>query len=78
MDAGKTKDVALRDAKQQYIAAKNGRGNRTQPYYWAAPVLYGNTDAISLPHQPSYILWSIVGLFLSSLGYFMYKKIGLA
>lgn len=75
LDAGKTKDAALREAKQQYIADENGRGNHTQPYYWAAPVLYGNTDAISLPHKPSYLLWCAIGLFLSGLGYFIYKKI---
>jgi CHAT domain-containing protein len=51
-------DVALQNAKKEFI--QTGSKQYSLPYYWAAPVLVGKTDAIEMNNNFS---WKV--LFLS-------------
>jgi CHAT domain-containing protein len=53
---GNPADIALQKAKLSLI--KSTSGARSLPYYWAGPVLIGNSDPIVAPHSevPSWIL----------------------
>ncbi|NNF58057.1 MAG: CHAT domain-containing protein [Rhodothermaceae bacterium] len=64
---GLAKDEALRQAQFDYLDSHEGR--EASPFFWAAPVLYGNTDAVSLEMPaPSARLWIPVGLLLVVIG----------
>ncbi|MFW5973331.1 MAG: CHAT domain-containing protein, partial [Bacteroidota bacterium] len=45
--AGFPKDVALQRAQREYI--EDVAHLRASPFYWAAPVLYGNPDSLKVP-----------------------------
>ncbi|MEM6830313.1 MAG: CHAT domain-containing protein, partial [Bacteroidota bacterium] len=50
---GETKSAALHHAKQSYL--ENHSGVEASPYYWAAPVLIGNTDVLKVRPAPKWI-----------------------
>ena len=62
---GHPKDVALQRAQLDYLARSDA--DKQSPFYWAAPVLYGNTLPLSMAkHRPVWLLWAALGfLFLS-------------
>ncbi len=53
---GHPTDIALQKAKLAFIQSSSGA--RSLPYYWAGPVLIGNSDPIVVPHSeaPFWIL----------------------
>ena len=59
-------DIALQKAKKEFI--QNGSMEKSMPYYWAAAVLAGKTDAIVLekPFSWKYIL---IAFILTSISY---------
>jgi hypothetical protein len=64
LSEGMPLDVALQKAKKELRATSENR----LPYYWAAPILVGKADAISLPKDQKW-KWatgiaSIAALFL--------------
>ncbi|MEP0547251.1 MAG: CHAT domain-containing tetratricopeptide repeat protein [Rhodothermales bacterium] len=52
---GERKDVALQRAQIDYLDQHDGL--RNSPFFWAAPVLYGNPAPIDLPSSPSSWWW---------------------
>lgn len=69
---GQTKDVALQQAQLRFL--DDSRSGHQSPFFWAAPVLYGASDAVQL--QPRRILpaWAfalggILFLFVSLVAY---------
>jgi CHAT domain-containing protein len=67
---GRPKDEALRQAQLAYL--KDADAERASPFFWAAPVLYGQTRSLALaPRQDGFFTgkWTIAGLvFLTVLG----------
>lgn len=65
---GFSKDRALRQAQLDYLA--EARGMRASPFYWAAPVLYGDPAPIAWTERPllSSVGWVGLGLVLLALG----------
>ena len=65
---GMPKDRALRQAQLDYLA--EARGPRASPFFWAAPVLYGNTAPLEWAERPalSSVGWIGLGLVLIALG----------
>jgi CHAT domain-containing protein len=55
---GARKDVALQRAQVEYLEAHDGF--RASPFFWAAPVLYGDPRPVPLPSSPS-VWWWVVG-----------------
>ena len=62
---GHSKDVALLRVQLDYLARSDA--DKQSPFYWAAPVLYGNTMPLSMAkRRPVWLLWAALGfLFLS-------------
>jgi CHAT domain-containing protein len=69
-------DVALQDAKKEFI--QTGSKQFSLPYYWAAPVLVGKTDAIELNDNLSrkifFLSAAVCLLGLFAVKYFVRKK----
>ena len=64
---GLPKDEALREAQLDYLRKHEGRA--ASPFFWAAPVLYGNVSPVHLePRAPSALIWIPVGIALLLLG----------
>ncbi len=59
MSRGMPLDIALQKAKKEFIKTTTLDENKL-PYYWAASILVGKTDAISL--QKKYAWWPITGI----------------
>ncbi len=58
---GERKDVALQRAQLEYLDAHDGL--RSSPFFWAAPVLYGDPRPVDLPTGPG-AWWWVLGLGL--------------
>lgn len=72
LDEGQPKDLALNNARKQYLKSTNGKG--THPFYWGAFVLIGDTSAMSSQWPNS--LWFIVGsMVLIFIGYSMRRMV---
>ena len=56
---GERKDVALQRAQIDYLDQHDGL--RNSPFFWAAPVLYGNPAPVNLPSAPSAWWWLVGG-----------------
>lgn len=55
---GKTKDVALQEAKLDYLSRSNGIA--AHPAFWAAFIQLGNTNAIQLKTKSSFLwIWAL-------------------
>ncbi|MFM9909722.1 MAG: CHAT domain-containing protein, partial [Chitinophagaceae bacterium] len=67
-------DIALQKAKLQFI--QNGDKEKGLPFYWAAPILVGNTEVIQLSHSFRWTwLWTVViGLSAIGLWYFLRRR----
>ena len=61
--AGLPKDAALRQAKLDYLNAESGHTEQIQPYFWAAPLLYGNTNAVEISTANGWFWVAIAALF---------------
>ncbi len=61
---GMSKDRALQQAQLDYLA--DARGMRASPFFWAAPVLYGNTAPLAWSERPAFasVGWFGVGVIL--------------
>ncbi|MEL6132615.1 MAG: CHAT domain-containing protein, partial [Bacteroidota bacterium] len=59
LQEGKDKATALQLAKQDLIA---NAGDYPTPYYWAAPIVIGDTEPIDF--QPMWILYAMIGGFV--------------
>ncbi|HSZ87070.1 MAG TPA: CHAT domain-containing protein [Puia sp.] len=70
-------DVALQNAKKEFI--QTGSKENSLPYYWAAPVLVGKTDAIELSNKLSrkifFLSAAVCLLIFFAVKYFVRKKI---
>jgi CHAT domain-containing protein len=64
-------DVALQKAKIEFFETSSKKNQL--PYYWAAPILIGKSDAIILEHSFSLTNILVIILFLSVLGLLVYK-----
>ena len=62
LKAGKTKDIALREAKLAYIDSQDSRS--THPFLWAGFVVIGDTEALQLEGKGSHWRWVIIGFIL--------------
>lgn len=62
LHAGKSKDMALRLAKLDYL--KTNEGRTLHPQYWAGLVLMGNTSALELSEPVHWSLWLLPVLFI--------------
>ncbi|HNJ73284.1 MAG TPA: CHAT domain-containing protein, partial [bacterium] len=54
---GKTKDVALRDAKLNMI--QSGDPVLSNPYYWSGLVVIGSTESLEIPPPENFISYRI-------------------
>ena len=62
LQQGQPKDVALQQAQLDYLA---GSDTEKSPFYWAAPVLYGNTVPLAMAKRPAaWPLWVGLGFVL--------------
>ena len=59
---GERKDIALQRAQIDYLDEHDGV--RSSPFFWAAPVLYGDPSPIDLPSSPSPLWWVLGGALL--------------
>jgi hypothetical protein len=64
-------DVALQKAKLDFIRT-SGR-DRQLPYYWAAPILTGRTEPITLNKSFAWI-YIVAGLCLAALAYASFRN----
>ena len=63
LSQGLSRGDALRQAQLTYLSQNDGR--KASPFFWAAPVLYGDVSPIALKAQaPSAIVWILVGVLL--------------
>jgi CHAT domain-containing protein/predicted negative regulator of RcsB-dependent stress response len=63
---GQPKDIALQQAQLTFL--EQAPGTRTSPFFWAAPVLYGNADPIALAPRTwgaEQVPWMLAGLLLA-------------
>lgn len=70
---GKTKDIALREAKLSYL--NNAKGLIAHPAYWSSFIQLGNTDSIYLKQKgtwKNYLYWCCAGMFLVAV--FLWSK----
>ncbi len=73
LKAGKTKEVALLVAKEDYL--KNTEDIlQAHPYYWAAFVQYGNTEPLAFSTFHGWTYWLIGGFLFFALIAYIYKK----
>ena len=64
-------DLALQKAKIEFIETAS-KGNQL-PYYWAAPILIGESQALNLDHAGSRMNIALVILALAAAGLIAYK-----
>lgn len=66
-------DVALQKAKLDFI--QNAPKGKKLPYYWAAAILAGKTDAIEMGHRFNWYWVAMgAGIILAGLGFFLIKR----
>jgi CHAT domain-containing protein len=75
LKAGKTKDVALQEAKLSFLNLASP--NKTHPFYWSSFKLTGNTAVLSEKNSSRFLLYAvgILGLFMG-IYYFRKKGVG--
>jgi CHAT domain-containing protein len=77
LSQGMTADLALQSAKLEFIG--NSAKEQTLPYYWAAVILVGKSDAImaekTFPWQAIFMGCTLAALFLFLAFYWRKKKI---
>jgi len=56
-------DIAMQRAKIEFM--RTAAHAERLPYYWAAPILIGNSDALDLKREP---LWTVIVLVTSLAG----------
>ena len=71
LSQGMPVDLALQKAKLQFIRSAPTR-ERQLPYYWAASIVIGKTNAISFP-QPFNWRWIAYGVLLLMLAWLIYR-----
>lgn len=64
-------DIALQKAKLQFIKTSDSREKKL-PYYWAASILIGKTNAIDFP-RPFNWMWVAYGASILLLLFFLYR-----
>ncbi len=74
LSEGLPKDIALKNAKLDYLKVSNGR--TLHPQYWSGLILMGNTDAISLSQSNNLLIWVIASaiVLLLLLGFLLKKR----
>lgn len=72
IDKGWAKDVALQQAKLDYIASSEGR--TLHPQYWAGLVLIGDVTPIELSSSPHLLFWMLLVVVLILVIYILRKK----
>lgn len=72
LKAGKTNDVALQEAKIQYLTSATP--NNQHPFYWSSFKLTGNTDVLSLKSCYNYLWLGLGVLGLIGVLYFTRKR----
>lgn len=68
---GMSKDVALQDAKKQFINYAEGNSD---PYFWASMMLIGNTEPIDFQANRNDFWWAILGLTIVVSGFLFWRK----
>lgn len=69
---GMTKDVALNKAKLELLNDEDG--SHIMPYFWAATIMIGNTDAVEYGDRFSLFLWVTAGGVLVLAGILLLVK----
>ncbi|MEW7279480.1 CHAT domain-containing protein [Aquimarina sp. 2201CG1-2-11] len=70
---GSTKTEAIQKAKRTYL--QNHSGVEASPYYWAAPILIGNTDTVTIKSDlPCYLIGVVVFVLLFAFILWKYKN----
>ena len=72
LDQGSTKDEALRKAKLEYIAQHDNA--LSHPFYWAAPILIGDTKVVSFGQSSPLIYGLLISLLVFLSLFYFYKK----
>ncbi|HEV3221675.1 MAG TPA: CHAT domain-containing tetratricopeptide repeat protein [Puia sp.] len=62
LSAGMTTDKALQSAKLEFIRTSDKQ--QTLPYYWAAAILVGKTEAIDFHQRLSFKTWTILVIII--------------
>ena len=68
---GTPKDVALQEAKKQFINYAEGNSD---PYFWASMMLIGNTEPIDFQGNRNDFWWAILGLTIVVSGFLYWRK----
>ena len=68
---GVPKDVALQEAKKQFINYSEGNSD---PYFWASMMLIGNTEPIDFQANSNDFWWAILGLTIIVSGFLFWRK----
>lgn len=68
---GMPKDVALQEAKKQFINYAEGNSD---PYFWASMMLIGNTEPIDFQSSRGNMWWAILGLAIVVSGFLFWRK----
>ncbi len=71
LKAGKTKDVALQQAKLEFL--NSAAPNKVHPFYWSSFKLTGNTAVLSEKSNSNY-LWLGLGVFVLLAGIYFFRK----
>lgn len=71
LKSGKTKDIALQQAKLQYL--ETATPDKLHPFYWAGFKLTGNTTVLSEESTYQYLLYVILIVGLS-IGLYLWTK----
>ncbi|WCL82203.1 CHAT domain-containing protein [Saprospira sp. CCB-QB6] len=78
LEAGQTKDKALQNAQVRYLELVDQKEVAAQPFFWAAWVLSGDSQAVDLPQKTNWsiYIWGIgtLLLLLLALGFYWRKK----
>jgi len=74
LQQGMPKDEALNKAKLELLT--DGDKLHQMPYFWAAAILIGNTDAIDQPNTANLYFWILISLlvFISALFFLVKRK----
>ena len=72
LQAGQTKDQALRLAKTDYL--RDNSALRSHPYYWAAFIPMGDPTPLQFPQAYGWVLWLSVGLLGLLLGLAWWRR----
>ena len=68
---GTPKDVALQEAKKQFINYAEGNSD---PYFWASMILIGNTEPIDFEGDSNNLWWAVLAAAIVGGGFFFWRK----